>query len=52
MSLLGRENAFKFYSIYFFIMGLPSFITCIIHLDKEINQNDFTWVVEFRWVIL
>lgn len=24
----------------------------IIHLDQEINQNDFIWVVEFRWVIL
>lgn len=23
------------------VMGIPSFVNCIIHLDKEIQQNDF-----------
>ena len=34
------------------IFSIMSFLTYVIHLDKEINQNDFIWVVEFRRLIL
>ena len=34
------------------MLSVMSFLTCVIHLDKEINQNDFIWVLEFRWLIL